>query len=133
MRKLSQLALEENSSSLIWGAPFYFKVVNFLAISIMTDKKEILAKNINERCLLMACSEADAVCECPQLGEEIYKNWIENMDASNPDDFDLSELVRPLSNQYQVAEAVVSSLFETIRQLVLRYDDLIDRISVEIN
>ena len=98
----------------------------------MTDKKEILAKNINERCLLMACSEADAVCECPQLGEEIYKNWIENMDVSNPDNFDISELVRELSDKYQVACVVVNSLFEEIRQLVLRYDELIDRISVEI-
>ena len=99
----------------------------------MTYQKEVIARNIHSRCALMAKTEADAVCGCPQLGEDIYKNWTENMDASNPDDFDLSELVRPLSNKYQVAEAVVSSLFETIRQLVLRYDDLIDRISVEIN
>ena len=97
----------------------------------MTYQKEVIARNIHSRCALMAKSEADAACERPQLGEEIYKNWTENMDASNPDDFDLSELARELSNKYQVTEVVVASLMEAIRQLVLRYDELIDRISVE--
>lgn len=94
----------------------------------MTYKKEILAKNIHSRCILMAKSEADAVCQCPQLGDKIYRVWNETMDASSPDDFDTEELVRELSDKYQVTEAVVASLFEKIRKLVLRYDELIDRI-----
>ncbi len=94
----------------------------------MNDKKEILAKNINERCILMARSEADAACGCPQLGEEIYKTWTETMDASNPDDFDISELVRELSDKYQVALEVVDDLLEEIRQMILNYDELINRV-----
>lgn len=86
----------------------------------MTDKKEILALNIHSRCVLMAKSEADATCGCPQLGEDIHRAWTETMDASSPDDFDITDLVQELANKYQVTEAVVSSLFEAIRQLVLR-------------
>ncbi len=71
----------------------------------------------------MTKSEADAACGCPHLGEEIYKTWTETMDASNPDDFDISELVRELSDKYQVALEVVDDLLEEIRQMILSYSD----------
>ncbi len=92
----------------------------------MIFKKEILAQNIHSRSTLMARSEADAMCSCPELGEEIYEAWIRDMDATNPDDFDITQLVEELALKYEISEVVISSLFEEIRQLILRYDELID-------
>jgi hypothetical protein len=34
--------------------------------------KEVFAPIIHERCLLMARAESIALCQCPELGEEIY-------------------------------------------------------------
>lgn len=94
----------------------------------MSFKKENFAKNLNSRCKLMARSEADVKCACPELGEEIYRVWIQDLDATNPDDFDISQLIEELAIKYAITEVVVNSLFEEIRQLILRYDDLIDRV-----
>ncbi len=90
--------------------------------------KEIIAKNVFERCLLMARSETDVVCQYPQLGEEIYKAWTQSMDVSNPDDFDISEFVSELDDKYKVEQETVCLLFEDIRQIILRYDELLDMV-----
>lgn len=93
----------------------------------MNFKQEIFAKNINSRCKLMARSEADVKCSSPELGEEIYRLWIQDLDATNPDDFDISQLIEELAIKYAITEIVANSLFEEIRQLILQYDELIDR------
>jgi hypothetical protein len=92
----------------------------------MNLPKEIVAKNIHERCLLMARSEADVICQRPQLGEEIYKAWTESMNAASPDDFELFVFVQELTDKYKVEQEIVCSLLEDIRQIIVRYDELID-------
>lgn len=92
----------------------------------MNLPKEIIAKNLHERCLLMARSEADVVCQCPQLGEKIYRAWTESMDAATPSEFDLSVFVSELADKYKVKQEIVSSLIESIRQMIVRYDQLIN-------
>jgi hypothetical protein len=94
----------------------------------MTDKKEIFGKSIIERCLLMVRSEAEVACGCPELGEEVYEAWVERMDASRPEDYYILDLVEELALKYLTSETVVKSLFETIRQMILEYDELIDRV-----
>ena len=41
---------------------------------------------------------------------------------------DILELVQELASKYKVTHSVVNPLFEDIRQLILGYDDLIDRV-----
>ena len=90
--------------------------------------KEVFATIINERCLLMARTESIAVCQCPELGEEIYFCWTQTMDASNPDDFNIIDYINELACRYQVGNKQVSELFETIRLIIIQYDKLIDSI-----
>ncbi|MBD2341805.1 hypothetical protein H6G64_33265 [Calothrix sp. FACHB-156] len=89
--------------------------------------KEVFAPIIHERCLLMARAEAEAVCQQPDLGEDIYNAWL-TMDANQPEDFDLTEWIDELSGKYRINSHQVSALFESIRVIILQYDDLIDSI-----
>jgi hypothetical protein len=73
----------------------------------------------------MPRSEADVVCQYPQLGEEIYKAWTQSMDVSNPDDFDTSEFVSELADKYKVELGILDLLFEYIRQMIVHYNELI--------
>jgi hypothetical protein len=90
--------------------------------------KEVFAPIIHERSLLMARAESIAVCQCPELGEEVYKAWTQTMDAATSDEFDLTDYTDELANRYKVSQTQVSELFETIRLIILQYDKLIDSI-----
>ncbi|MGI8501366.1 MAG: hypothetical protein ACR2LR_09515 [Hassallia sp.] len=90
--------------------------------------EEVFATIIHERCLLMARAKSIAVCQCPELGEEIYSCWTQTMDASNNNDFDLTGYIDELACKYQVGNEQVSKLFETIRLIIIQYDKLIDSV-----
>jgi hypothetical protein len=91
--------------------------------------KEVFASIIHERCLLMARAESIAVCQCSELGEEIYSCWIETMDASNPHDFNITDYIDEVACKYNVGQNQVSKMSETIRLIILQYDELIDFVS----
>ncbi|MEC4883734.1 MAG: hypothetical protein SAL70_20760 [Scytonema sp. PMC 1070.18] len=90
--------------------------------------KEVYARIINERALLMCRNEAEVVCQCPELGEQIYRMWIDTLDATTPDDYDLTESVRELCDRHNKDTQSVTNLVEAIRKVVLDYDVLIDRV-----
>ncbi|MUG99846.1 hypothetical protein F7734_49265 [Scytonema sp. UIC 10036] len=90
--------------------------------------KEVYARIIHERALLMCRAEAEVLCQYAELGEEIYRMWVDTLDATAPDDYDLTDSIHELGTRYGINTQTVTNLFEVIRQLVLEYDALIDQI-----
>jgi hypothetical protein len=93
--------------------------------------KEAIIKSLGERCVLMARAEGEVTANSPELGEEILHTW-EGMNALEPDGFYLDDWYTELSEKYQVASDDVKQLFEAIRLLVCRYDELLDRVIEEV-
>lgn len=79
---------------------------------------------INQRCILMARAEAEAITHHPDLGEEIYTAWIETMNIANPYDVDLNDWIDVLTVKYKVEPVIARALFEAIRLIIIQYDEL---------
>ncbi len=79
---------------------------------------------INQRCILMARAEAEAITHHPDLGEEIYIAWVETMNIANPYDVDLNDWIDVLTVKYKVEPVIVRALFEAIRLIIIKYDKL---------
>ncbi|OKH36780.1 hypothetical protein NIES2101_36880 [Calothrix sp. HK-06] len=79
---------------------------------------------INQRCILMARAEAEAITHHPDLGEEMYIAWVETMNIANPYDVNLNDWIDVLTVKYKVEPVIVRSLFEAIRLIIIQYDEL---------
>lgn len=82
----------------------------------------------NQRCILMARAEAEAITHNPDLGEEIYIAWVETMDVTNYNNVDLNDWIDVLTIKYQASPVTVHALFEAIRLIIIKYDELINAI-----
>lgn len=85
----------------------------------------IAPETIHERSLLMARNEAEVLLNNPEVGEIIYHIWCQ-MDASEPELYCIEEWYEDFTSEYTYDDVVL--LFESIRQIICRYDDLIDEI-----
>jgi hypothetical protein len=84
---------------------------------------------INQRCILMVRAEAEAFAHASDLGEEIYTAWVETMDVANPNDVNLHDWIDVLTVKYQANEVSVRALFEAIRLIIIRYDELMGSVT----
>lgn len=79
---------------------------------------------LNQRCILMVRAEAEAITYRSDLGEEIYTAWVETMDVANPNDVNLNDWIDVVTVKYKVSPVSVRALFEAIRLIIIRYDEL---------
>lgn len=92
----------------------------------MEEYKQIgLANNWHERCVLAATAEGINVCGLPEIGKHIYDLWVEGMNACEPEGFYLLGHIEDIVEQYHVSLEQATELLESIRLLIVQYDDLI--------
>ncbi len=87
------------------------------------------AANIHERALLMARAEGQALCDRAELGQDIYTLWVEGMDASEPHQYCLADWYDDLATLHDTSIPLVQTLFESVRLIIVRYDELIAQAS----
>ncbi|QLE46392.1 hypothetical protein FD723_39975 (plasmid) [Nostoc sp. C052] len=92
----------------------------------MEEYKQLqLANNWHERCVLAATAEGINVCGSPEIGRHIYDLWVDGMNACEPEGFYLAGHIADIVDQYHVSTEQATKLLESIRLLIVQYDDFI--------